>query len=839
MLVPGAVVDARKLRVPWPVRVWAIVVAALAGLAGVRLRPLAATAVLCLAFMPTSGWLSLRPPDAIITAAVGAVIGLEVTGWALLGGALLWRVWMPPGPDAQRGGRVPVAAVLLAGFLLLLPLGLPAQSPAESHTDGSGTAAGPRLHVERQPISLTLGVLAEIGGFTALLDDTVVGTVSLSANLDDPRALFTEVAEANGSYIEWSGNTASVSRIRIRPLADGSGRYDLDAMRAPLSALLHRLHTATGLAVVLDADADPVVDLHLRGLEPELLLRQALQQVPALLLEARGDTWVVSDGQLRLGDPGPQFFTSVVGEHGVRWSGIRQSVLLTELARAAGLTLLQLPDSDPVLPALELIAADSEQLLRLGLERLNLVSVRNGTELRVRTPAEAAGDTRFFGTRRVILRHRSAETVLNLLSRPAVSGGWHCRIDSAGNSLEFTAGPLLLQDLVRRAQDLDVPQQSMPLLQVDLQHRDASVVLAALQVWLGPFAPLATGPRSFTVRLPVSLHGRLREEISVLDRPPESETYSLSHRSASEVLLRLPSAVLPEEIRGMPDPWQLQLTGSPSRLGWLRDTVNRLDAPVPQIRYQVLVVQRTRQNRASWDTGITVDQLLGSPEQAPDAATVLQGAFGELLDIDLDLFATFGWLFAVQLSAGLAGDAMQVLADTSITGLAGESLTLSSLETFRYREPGSVDSGSAASVTREISSGLVLELSGELTGGGAVEIAVRASISARGSDDATDVNPPATSERLVQTRIRTRSGVPIVIGGLILESEVKSSRHGGPFAAIPILRLLGGSRRQDRERSELTIYILPRVESEHTEDSVSLAESLLAGLHWPQATDAR
>lgn len=838
LLFPAALTDAHSLKIPQGARRWALLVACAAALVGHPLHITGSAFVLCLAAPWIPARIRLLPADAVVTAALAALIGLLTVAWVLLVGGLLLSLLAlpvllsrlaPAGQDRATSQpatrRLPLASALLLGVMVVLPPAIAAESPE--------SVAAPRLHVSEQPLAVVLGVIAEIGGFTAHLDHTVIGTISLSADVSSPRVLFEQIAEEAGCFVDWVDGRAFVGRVRVAPSPHDRTRLDLDARDAPFSAVVRDLMATSGVPIQLALHRDPRITLHLRSLGLQDTLQQLLQQVPDLTLERRGAAWLIREPGQIPGDPGPHFFQTVAGEHGVRFGRLQQRVLLSELARYAGLNLIQVPAADPPLAAAELVAQSPERLIIRVLESLGLLWVRDEADLRVVAPAEAASDARFFGTERLSFRYRPAQAALDILSRVAAAGGWHCRVDPAANALEMTASLAQLPSLMARLAALDTPAEALPLLRVDLHHRDADAVLAAMDDWLGPFQPRSIGHRSITVRLPDPLHDRLRAEIAVLDRESEAELHRLSHQTADAVLLRLPDWVRPGEVRGTPDPWSLLLTGTPERILALQARVRQLDSPVPQIRYQVLVVQRSRQNRVSWDSSIGVDQLLGTPDQASDGATVLQGAFGELLDIDLDLFATFGWLFAVQISAGLAGDAMQVLADTSITGLAGEALTLSSLETFRYRESSSSDAGSTASATREISSGLVLELHGELTGSGAVEIAVRASISARGSDDATDVNPPATSERLVQTRVRTQPGVPIVIGGLILESEMRSSRHGGPFAVIPILRLLGGTRRQDRERSELTIYILPRVDEPDRVDHSARVDSILAGVRWP------
>jgi type II secretory pathway component GspD/PulD (secretin) len=78
-----------------------------------------------------------------------------------------------------------------------------------------------------------------------------------------------------------------------------------------------------------------------------------------------------------------------------------------------------------------------------------------------------------------------------------------------------------------------------------------------------------------------------------------------------------------------------------------------------------------------------------------------------------------------------------------------------------------------------------------------------------GVNASATTNPPPTSERVVNTQVRTKSGTPVIIGGLLQIEKIESVRKIPILGSIPLL----GRLFQDRDSSDITtemvIYIIP------------------------------
>ena len=197
-----------------------------------------------------------------------------------------------------------------------------------------------------------------------------------------------------------------------------------------------------------------------------------------------------------------------------------------------------------------------------------------------------------------------------------------------------------------------------------------------------------------------------------------------------------------------------------------------IDKPKQQIRYQILVIQHQKTSGLNYNSGLTnVSSINESESPSITHSTVLS----KLLNINFDIVSKFGIQFATTLNAELSNGMSHVLADTTLNGISGESITFSNTNIFRYRDIIRDNNEVYTSTAREISSGLVLSINGWVSGDDMITVEVDAAVSKQGSVESSgsaDVqNPPSTSEKKVKTYVRTKSGTPVIIGGLLQEEK--------------------------------------------------------------------
>ena len=102
-----------------------------------------------------------------------------------------------------------------------------------------------------------------------------------------------------------------------------------------------------------------------------------------------------------------------------------------------------------------------------------------------------------------------------------------------------------------------------------------------------------------------------------------------------------------------------------------------------------------------------------------------------------------------------------------------------------------------------------------------ITVDVTAQISKR-QDKTSNDSIPATYEKKITTNVRTQSGSPIIVSGL-LQLEEDSTEKGTPgLKDLPLLGYLFKKETESKSDTELVIYLIPFVEETEAENELSI-----------------
>jgi general secretion pathway protein D len=329
---------------------------------------------------------------------------------------------------------------------------------------------------------------------------------------------------------------------------------------------------------------------------------------------------------------------------------------------------------------------------------------------------------------------------------------------------------------------------------------------------------------SFVALLSDTEWSEMNEFLAIVDQRPASIPVRLKYLNADQLMSYLPPSVGKENITQTGDPSLVFFSGPEAKAEVFFEELELLDKPVPQIRYDLLVIQYQHGDSEtygfSFDADLTEDGMTNA----------FLGSIGQLLNLNFNIVSTFGYMFALKLNLDIGASQAHVLADTTLNGLSGQALKFQNTNTYRYRDVEiDPDTGEqrGTGVTREITSGLIIDIEGWVSGDGMITMDVSATVSKQGANTTSGSSGslPTTSEKIVNTHVRTPSGQPVVIGGLIQQDSEESVKKLPLLGDFPIVGKAFQQRTASIENTELAIYIVPFVE--HPDfDNKSLDERL-------------
>jgi hypothetical protein len=304
--------------------------------------------------------------------------------------------------------------------------------------------------------------------------------------------------------------------------------------------------------------------------------------------------------------------------------------------------------------------------------------------------------------------------------------------------------------------------------------------------------------------------GDIREYIAGLDVPGNSEAIRLNYIRTEDLYRNLPPSVRREDLADAGNGNTFFFLGTAERLAVFLKELEVIDRPRPRIRYDIFIIQVQETSGLTWSGAAELRDL------RPGDNTMITGQLGNLLNLNFDIITVFGYQFAAKINAALADNEASVFADTTLSGLSGQEIKFQNTSTYRYRD-SNIDPETGkpiySGITREIVSGLVLEIGGWVSGDGMITIDVTASVSKRGADVSSSVgNPPPTFEKILTTQVRARSGETVVLSGLKQNDETMVEERVPFISKIPILGWLFKGRNTTREKTQMIIYLVPHVD---------------------------
>ena len=320
-------------------------------------------------------------------------------------------------------------------------------------------------------------------------------------------------------------------------------------------------------------------------------------------------------------------------------------------------------------------------------------------------------------------------------------------------------------------------------------------------------------PDEFSVLFKVSERedAEIRDLINHVDIKTETYLLTLKYITPAELIKFLPPSVDKNSIFVADDNSCVYFKGTEEAYKNVCKEISLCDRPVQRISYDLLILQYDESFDNQWNPNFKIEPVkLGDRND-------LGFQLGSVLNLNLDVISTFGLKFAASLQASIEENDTQVFADTTLHGVSGKKINFQNTNTYRYRD-NNIDPETGkpifSGVTREIVSGIKIDILGRVSGDGMITSTVTASVTRQGVDtSASTGNPPPTTEKIVTTEVCGKSGEVVVLSGLIQNSESEIQSRTPVVSKIPILGNLFKKKEKIVEKSQMIIYLVPHLES--------------------------
>ncbi|MBP3708983.1 MAG: hypothetical protein J6I73_01030 [Treponema sp.] len=661
------------------------------------------------------------------------------------------------------------------------------------------------IDFRNQKVTDIILAVADMCGKSVSIDDTVSGNATFHFEDTDFDTAIRRFAESARLYITVREGVYHITKVKIE--ARGGGYY-IDGEDVPVVPFLTRLSRDTHVTIMYDALPNVTVTVRTQEASMDDILNLVLTKLAGYNLEPVAGGYFISKSATRTASGREDF--NIYEKDGLYTLQLKKATMpavIDFLFKKAGREYSLLNKNAAVLENMFYADKEFDALLHLIMEQSNSdFSVSDGIyyvfEIQRRDVLKKLKETRA-----VKLENVSAEAAAALFPTELNAASFS-RIDKNTNTIYITGSADETQPIIDFLAAIDIPAEgrywqsfstssipikdAVPLIPKNMLYSDAVIV---------------PGSMTFVTQVTEEKEQQLRDYLALIDKREAARPVHLRYIQSEELLKYLPPSVSKENVSVTGDTSLVFFTGGQEAYDAFKRELEVMDRPKQQVRYQVLVIQHQKTGGMRWNPEFKIERVSSTGTGLSYAATL-----GSLLNVNFDIVSQFGIRFAASLDWEISEGKARVLADTTLNGISGETITFSNTNVYRYRDIVRDNSSNVySSTTREISSGLALSIKGWVSGDGMITVDVNAQVSKQGTSNDTSI-PPPTSEKKVTTNVRTKSGSPIVIGGLIQTEKDVSVQRVPVLGSIPLLGNLFKKKIESTADTEFVIYLVPFIE---------------------------
>lgn len=668
------------------------------------------------------------------------------------------------------------------------------------------------LDFRNQKISDIIYALADVCEESVFVDDTITGIATFHFEDSSFESALNRFADHCHFYITIVDGIYYVSKIKYE--INSVDNLNLNTENVNVEKLLIFLSRITETTILYDSLPSTDITIRINNASLEDVLNLVLVKLPGFGLERVSKGYYLTKSSASTVRKNVDIFTisEVDGEFSLNIQRAEFTNLIETLFEKGGKEYSLLSKVNTQLTNISFKEKDFDTILDLILESVNCDYVVEDGVYRIFEIQKKDITKKYKNIQIITLENMSTERFMQIIPSE-LTGAASIKTDKTNNSIIVSGSRQEVEPIIQFVKMADVKGPEYEYKVFEVSHvpvkQIADIIPKDLLVSEIIILPDQSG---FITQTDEVIAKRIENFVESVDIDKGSRVVDLKYIRSEELLKSLPSSIKKDCITQTENPNLVFFNGPEKLYQTFLESLEVIDVPKKQIKYQLLVIQREKTNGQSFGT------LISANSTSKDAGYSWSGKISDIFNINFDIISLFGVQFAGSLNAELKEGKAHVLTDTTLNGISGESISFSNTNTFRYLDKNYVINTGGdlyTTTTIEISSGLMLNINGWVSGDDMVTVKIDAEVSKQGTASSVeDKNLPSTSEKKVSTNVRTKSGEPVIIGGLFqIESEI-TEKKTPILGSIPMLGNLFKSKSENKRETEFIIYLVPYAQNE-------------------------
>ncbi len=249
--------------------------------------------------------------------------------------------------------------------------------------------------------------------------------------------------------------------------------------------------------------------------------------------------------------------------------------------------------------------------------------------------------------------------------------------------------------------------------------------------------------------------------------------------------------------------------GGPTQLAEAKALLEALDKPAPQVLIEAAIIEVTLDNELQYGVnwkGIE-DRFTGTFTDAPSGQVTSSFPGFSLSYVNTDINAALNVLSSITEVKVVSRPSVVALNNETANLQVGDQVPIVTQTAISVTDPN------APIVNQTVyrDTGVILTVVPRVRAGGMVELEIAQEVSQVARTTSSGIDSPTIQQRKIESKLLVPSGQSVALGGLI------STTESGSVTGIPLLMdipLIGGLFKSDgriTERTELIVFVTPRI----------------------------
>lgn len=681
------------------------------------------------------------------------------------------------------------------------------------------------LEFNNKPVTDVLLVLADLSGKNIIPDESVTGICSYYFTTEDISEALNLFLKSQDLYMVESDGVYNVSRISL--VIDSELNIDLNCRDVDIKLILNHLSIIGGKTILFDNLPSEKISLNIKGLKLNVILEIIMKRFQDYKIEKNDNYYYIKREAIipRNNNNSPEMSATngiVIesdGTYSVNLNKVRFSQVIKEFFTKAGKEYSQHGRNDNIIERLSYKNKTLDEMLNLLLEEGSCDYVVSNNIYYIFDINKTEIANRHIETRIIKLNNLQVKDLLKLMPGSFISNNV-LKVDESSNSVIVYGTKIKTEPIINFIKLIDKDQKKRPRW-IKMNFMSADNFKNIILKEYSQTSIINVDKNSFLMILNDEEYEELLTLKKDIDKAPKSHMITLKYIKSEDLLNSLPKSVTQDDIVTTPNPSVIYYYGEDEAYEAFIRELDLMDKPVPQIKYKILVIQNTLGDDSNFGLSIGSHSEGNGDITLPENEwSAFSGSIGALLGLNFNVLSAFGPLFSFELNASLSSNNSKILVDTTLQALSGKKVSFRNTTTSRFYQTtvnsdGEIENTGA---TQEVSWGIILEIEGWTSGEGMITVNVQATLSDETTVSGDSSGIPSTSEKIVNTEVRTREGIPVVIGGLLSSKKEITLEKTPILGDIPFLGFLFRKNVEIETQSEFTIYLLPYIENESEEN---------------------